>query len=161
MQRPCRDAAYCLASPGLLGLFSYRTQDYPGMAPPTMGPPTLDHQLRKNVPQLDLLEALPQLKLLSCDNSSLCQVDTQSQPVQWENVLQLICSVASHLGFAWKRVQNRNGWPSRGSRKQRIDRLYCHGAGFPNQRRVGKAEDRRGLLWNMCVSCLWHETHAI
>jgi hypothetical protein len=28
------------------------------------------------------MEAFPQLKLLSLDNSSLCQVDTQNQPVQ-------------------------------------------------------------------------------
>jgi hypothetical protein len=28
MQRPWRDVLYCLASPGLISLFSYRTQDY-------------------------------------------------------------------------------------------------------------------------------------
>ena len=37
------DAAYWLASHGLLSLLSYS----PGMAPPTRVPPTLDHQLRK------------------------------------------------------------------------------------------------------------------
>jgi hypothetical protein len=38
MQRPRRDVLYWLASPGLLSLLSYRTQDYsPGMVPPTRG----------------------------------------------------------------------------------------------------------------------------
>jgi hypothetical protein len=36
----------------------------PGMAPPTMGPPLLITNL-ENAQQLDLMEALPQLKLLS------------------------------------------------------------------------------------------------
>lgn len=37
MQRPWRDVTYWLASPGLLSLLSYRTQDHqPRMAPPTM-----------------------------------------------------------------------------------------------------------------------------
>jgi hypothetical protein len=44
MKNPWRGSAYWLASPGLLNLLSYRTQDYcPGMAPPTVGPSTLDH----------------------------------------------------------------------------------------------------------------------
>jgi hypothetical protein len=48
MQRPWRDVTYWLASPGLLSLLSYRTQNYkPRDGPPTMDPPTLDHLLRK------------------------------------------------------------------------------------------------------------------
>jgi hypothetical protein len=44
MQRPWRDVIYWLASPGLLSLLSYRTKTTsPGMAPSTMGTPTLDH----------------------------------------------------------------------------------------------------------------------
>jgi hypothetical protein len=44
MQRPWRDAAYWLASPGLLSLLSYRTQDTrPGMVPPPRGPPRIDY----------------------------------------------------------------------------------------------------------------------
>ena len=44
IQRPWRDVTYWLASPGLLSLLSYRTKTTsPEMAPPTMGPPTLDH----------------------------------------------------------------------------------------------------------------------
>jgi hypothetical protein len=40
MQRPWRDVTYWLASPGLLSLLSYRTQDIsPEMVPPTRGPP--------------------------------------------------------------------------------------------------------------------------
>jgi hypothetical protein len=44
MQRPWRDVSYWLASPGLLRLLSYRTKTIsPEMAPPTRGPPPLDH----------------------------------------------------------------------------------------------------------------------
>jgi hypothetical protein len=46
MQRPWRGAAYWLASPGLLSLLSYRTQD-PGMAPLTMDWALLHQSLRK------------------------------------------------------------------------------------------------------------------
>jgi hypothetical protein len=38
MQRPWRDGLYCLASPGLLSLLSYRTKTTnPEMVPPTRG----------------------------------------------------------------------------------------------------------------------------
>jgi hypothetical protein len=38
MQRPWKGAAYWIASPSLLSLLSYRTQDYhPGMTSSTMG----------------------------------------------------------------------------------------------------------------------------
>jgi hypothetical protein len=48
MQRPWRDVPYWLASPGLLSLFSYRTQDYqPRDGPTHKGTSSLDHQLRK------------------------------------------------------------------------------------------------------------------
>jgi len=44
MQRPWRDAAYLLASPGLLSLLFYRTQDHQPRDSTThnrLGPPTL------------------------------------------------------------------------------------------------------------------------
>jgi hypothetical protein len=44
MQRPWRDVLYWLASPGLLSLLSYRTQDYqPRDGPTYKGPFPLDH----------------------------------------------------------------------------------------------------------------------
>jgi hypothetical protein len=65
MQRPWRDITYWLAFPGLLSLLSYRTKTAsPGMVPPTRGlPPPITNW--ENALQLDLMEALPQLKLLS------------------------------------------------------------------------------------------------
>jgi hypothetical protein len=48
MQRPWRDVPFWLASPGLLSLLSYRTQDYqPRDGPTHKGPSHLDHKLRK------------------------------------------------------------------------------------------------------------------
>ena len=44
MQRPWRDVTYCLASPGLLSLLSYTTQDYQlrnGTTHNGLGPPPL------------------------------------------------------------------------------------------------------------------------
>ena len=42
MQRPWRDATYCLASPDLLSLLSYRPKTTSlEMTPPTKGPPPL------------------------------------------------------------------------------------------------------------------------
>jgi hypothetical protein len=44
MQRPWRYVLYWLASPGLLSLLSYRTQDYqPRDGPTDKGPFPLDH----------------------------------------------------------------------------------------------------------------------
>jgi hypothetical protein len=44
MQRPWRDVPYWLASPGMLSLLSYRTQDYqPRDGPIHKGPFPLDH----------------------------------------------------------------------------------------------------------------------
>jgi hypothetical protein len=50
------------------------------MAPLTMGPPLLDHQLRK-YSTAGSHGVFPQMKLQLCDNSNLCQVNTQNQPV--------------------------------------------------------------------------------
>jgi hypothetical protein len=48
MQRPWRDVPYWLASPGMLNLFSYRTQDYKLRDGTTYnGPSHLCHQLKK------------------------------------------------------------------------------------------------------------------
>jgi hypothetical protein len=61
MQRPWRGAVYWLASPGLLSLLSYRTQEWyhPQWAPP----PLITNW--ENALQLDLMEAFPQGRLLS------------------------------------------------------------------------------------------------
>jgi hypothetical protein len=48
MQRPWRDVIYWLASPGLLSLLSYRTQDYqPRDGTTQNGRSPLEHYLRK------------------------------------------------------------------------------------------------------------------
>jgi hypothetical protein len=48
MQRPWRDVTYWLASPGLLSLLSYRTQDYqPRDGTTHHEPSSLDHKPRK------------------------------------------------------------------------------------------------------------------
>jgi hypothetical protein len=65
MQRPWRDVLYWLASSGLLSLLSYKTKTTsPEMVPPTMGLSPLITNWETAL-QLDLLEAFPQLKLLS------------------------------------------------------------------------------------------------
>ena len=65
MQRPWRDVLYWLAVPGLLSLLSYRTKTTsPEMVPPTRGLSPLITNW-ENALQLDLMEAFPQLKLLS------------------------------------------------------------------------------------------------
>jgi hypothetical protein len=66
MRRPWKEVTYWLASPGLLSLLSYRTQDYQSRDCTThKGPsPALDSNW-ENALQLDLMEAFPQLKLLS------------------------------------------------------------------------------------------------
>jgi hypothetical protein len=59
MQRPWRDVLYWFASPGLLSLVSYRTQDYqPRDGPTHKGPfPLITNW--ENALQLDLMEAFP------------------------------------------------------------------------------------------------------
>jgi hypothetical protein len=65
MQRPWRDVLSWLASSGLLNLLSYRTKTTsPEMVPPTRGLSFLITNW-ENALQLDLMEAFPQLKLLS------------------------------------------------------------------------------------------------
>jgi hypothetical protein len=64
MQRPWRDVPYWLASPGLLGLLSYRTKiTSPELAPPTRGLSPLITNW-ENTLQLDLMDTFPQLELL-------------------------------------------------------------------------------------------------
>jgi hypothetical protein len=77
----------------LLSLLSYRTKTTsPEMEPPTRGlSPLITYW--ENALQLDLMEAFPQLKLLSLWYLQLCQVDTQNQPVQcpiWNICLTLV-----------------------------------------------------------------------
>ena len=87
MQRPWRGLLYWLASTGLFSLLSYRTKTTsPEMVPPTRGPPHLITNW-ENALQLDLMEALPYWSSFLCDNSSLCQVDTQNQPVHLPSVV--------------------------------------------------------------------------
>ena len=73
------------ASPGLLGLLSYRAQDYQprdGTTHNGLGPPHLITNW-ENALQLDFMEAFSLGRLFLNDNSSLCQVDThRNQPVQ-------------------------------------------------------------------------------
>jgi hypothetical protein len=65
MQKPWRDVPCWLASLGLLSLLSYKTKTTsPEMVPPTRGLSPLITN-RENALQLDLMEAFPQLKLLS------------------------------------------------------------------------------------------------
>jgi hypothetical protein len=90
MQRPWRDVTYWLASPGLLSLLSYRTQDYQprdGTTHNGLGPPSLI----ENMPYswISWRHFLKGGSFL-CDNSSLCQVDTHNQAVHklWSLGLQ-------------------------------------------------------------------------
>jgi hypothetical protein len=65
MQRPWRDVPYLLVPPGLLSLLSYRTKTTsPEMVPPTRGLSPLITNW-ENALELYLMEAFPQLKLLS------------------------------------------------------------------------------------------------
>jgi hypothetical protein len=70
---------YWLASPGMLSLLSYRIKTTsPEMAPPTRGPPPLIEKMPYS--WISWRHFLKGSSFL-CDNSSLCQVDTQNQPV--------------------------------------------------------------------------------
>jgi hypothetical protein len=90
MQRPWRGAAYWLASPDLLSLLSYRTQDYQARDGTThhgLAGPSHPQSLIEKMPY-SWISWRPFLKGGSflCDNSSLCPVDTQNQPVQGETL---------------------------------------------------------------------------
>ena len=63
---PWKNAAYWLASHGLLSLLSYRTQDYQHRDGTTHNGLCLPPQITnlENVLQVDHMEAFPQLKLL-------------------------------------------------------------------------------------------------
>jgi hypothetical protein len=83
MQRPWRDVTYWLASPGLLSLLSGRSQDYQprdGTTHNRLGPPLL---ITKMPYSWILWRHFLKGSSFLCDSSSLCQVDTQKQPVQW------------------------------------------------------------------------------
>jgi len=81
MQRPWRDAAYWLASPGLLSLLSYRTQDHQPRDGTTHKGPSHPWSLIEKMPYswISWRHYLKGGSFL-CDNSSCCQVDTQNQP---------------------------------------------------------------------------------
>jgi hypothetical protein len=91
MQRPWRDVLYWLASPGLLSLLSYRTQDHQPRDGTTHNGPSHPRSLIEKMPYswISWRHFLKGGSFL-CDNSSLYQVDTEKQPVQ------LAC-----LGFPW------------------------------------------------------------
>jgi hypothetical protein len=83
MQSPWKGAAYWLASPGLLSLLFYRTQDYQPRDGTTHNGPSNPWSLIEKMPY-SWISWKHFLKggSFPCDGSSLCQVDTQSQPVQ-------------------------------------------------------------------------------
>jgi hypothetical protein len=88
MQRPWRDVLYWLASPALLSLLSYRTQDYQPRDGPT-------HKF----PAWSLIEKMPYSWIswrhflnwssFLCDNSS-CVKLTQNQPVQYSTYFLIL-----------------------------------------------------------------------
>jgi hypothetical protein len=78
MQRPWRDVLYWLASPGLLSLLSYRTQDYQPRDGPTHKGPFPPWSLIEKMPYSWISwRHFPNWSSFLCDNSSLCQVDTK------------------------------------------------------------------------------------
>jgi hypothetical protein len=81
-QKSWRDVPYWLASPGLLSLLFIKLRTTsPGIAPPTMGLLTCDHSLKKMPYSWTSWRHFLKADSLLCDNSSLCQVDTQNQSV--------------------------------------------------------------------------------
>jgi hypothetical protein len=74
---------YWLASPALLTLLSYRTQDYHPKDGTTHNGPSHTWSLIEKMPHswISWRHFLKGGSFL-CDNSSLCQVDTQNEPVQ-------------------------------------------------------------------------------
>jgi hypothetical protein len=97
MQRPWRDVTYWLVSPSLLSSLSYRTQDYQPRDGTTQ---------KGTSPTWSLIEKMPYSWIswrhfhnwssFLCDNSSLCQVDTQNQPVQLTPWLLLSTIASNH-----------------------------------------------------------------
>jgi hypothetical protein len=85
MQRPWRDVPYWIASSAFLILFSYKTQDYQPRDSTT-------HNGLDPHPLITHFEKMPYSWIswrlflkggsFLCDNFSLCQIDTQNQPVQ-------------------------------------------------------------------------------
>jgi hypothetical protein len=82
MQRPRWDVTFWIASPGCSACFFIEPRTTsPGMAPSTMGPSPLITNW-ENALQPDLMRHFLKGGSFLGDNSSLCQVDTQNQPVQ-------------------------------------------------------------------------------
>jgi hypothetical protein len=76
VQRPWRSAAYWFASPDLLSLLSYRTQDYqPRDSTTHNGPFHLDHKLRKCPYSWISWRHFLKGGSFLCENSNLYQVD--------------------------------------------------------------------------------------
>ena len=86
MQRPWRGAAYWIASPGLLSLLSYRTQEYQPTDGTAHNGPSHPWSLIEKMPYswISWRHFLKGGSFL-CDNSSLSQVDTQNQLVQHQS----------------------------------------------------------------------------
>jgi hypothetical protein len=83
MQRPWRDVTYWFASPGLLSLLPYTTQDYQPRDGTTHNGPFHPWSLIEEMPYSWISwRHLVKGGSFLCDNSSLCQVDTENQPVQ-------------------------------------------------------------------------------
>jgi hypothetical protein len=93
MQRPRRDVSYWLASFGLLSLLSSRTQDsQPRDGTTHNGPSHLWSLIEKmSYIQISWRHFLKGGSFL-CDNSILCQVDTQNQTVQWQWSMRVVTS---------------------------------------------------------------------
>jgi hypothetical protein len=86
MQRPWRDVTYWLASPGLLSLLSYRTQDHqPRDGTTHKGPSHPWSLIEKMLYSWISWRHFLNWSSFLCDNSSLCQVDTQNQPAEFPN----------------------------------------------------------------------------
>ena len=98
MQRPWRDVPYWLASPGLLSLLSYRTQDYQPRDGSTHNGPSHRWSLIEKMPYswISWRHFLKGGSFL-CDNSSLYQVDTQNWAVQMTTTVWLSLNVRFSL----------------------------------------------------------------
>ena len=82
MQSPWRGAAYWLAPHGLLSLLSYRTQDYqPSNGATHNGPSQAWSPIEKMPYSWISWRHFLKGSFILCDNSTLCQVDRQNQPL--------------------------------------------------------------------------------